>query len=383
MTSKYTSVDTPPLRIGITGQSGFMGTHLFNSLSRFPGKYKLLPFSDEFFTSDDTLRNWVSGCDVIVHLAALNRHCDPQVIYDTNLKLVCLLIAALEAATVAPQVIFSSSSQEEFDNSYGRSKRKGRELFLDWAKSNHGKFTGMVIPNVFGPFGHPYYNSVIATFCYQLTHNEQPKIETDALMKLIYIDELAEEFRKVIDMHTEKEYYSITHTSEKRVSEILRILMSFKEQYFEKGIIPGFHDRFELQLFNTFRCYMDIRNYFPVNLPLNIDNRGSFVETIKAETGGQTSVSITLPGIIRGQHFHTRKIERFVVICGKARIQLRRVGTSEVMDFELSGDTPSYVDMPVWYTHNIMNIGEDELYTLFWTNEMFDPNDPDTYFEKV
>ena len=159
--------------------------------------------------------------------------------------------------------------------------------------------------------------------------------------------------------------------------------MSFKTSYFEKGLFPELKDRFEINLFNTFRCYMDIARHFPVNLTMNTDERGSFVETVKTQLGGQVSFSTTKPGITRGNHFHTRKIERFAVIRGKARIQLRRIGTSEVMNFDLDGSQPGYVDMPVWYTHNITNTGTEELYTIFWINEFFDPNDPDTYYEIV
>ena len=128
---------------------------------------------------------------------------------------------------------------------------------------------------------------------------------------------------------------------------------------------------------------MDIPGHYPVKLSINTDDRGTFVETIKTQLGGQVSFSTTKPGITRGNHFHTRKIERFAVIKGKARIQLRRIGTNEVINFDLDGNEPSYVDMPIWYTHNITNTGEDELYTIFWINEFFDPNDPDTYFEEV
>jgi UDP-2-acetamido-2,6-beta-L-arabino-hexul-4-ose reductase len=151
----------------------------------------------------------------------------------------------------------------------------------------------------------------------------------------------------------------------------------------DKGVFPVLNDKFEVNLFNTFRCYMDIPNHYPVKLVMNTDDRGTFVETIKTGLGGQVSFSTTKPGITRGNHFHTRKIERFAVIKGKARIQLRRIGTDKVLDFELDGSEPSYVDMPIWYTHNITNVGDEELYTIFWINEFFNPDDPDTFFEKV
>ena len=168
-----------------------------------------------------------------------------------------------------------------------------------------------------------------------------------------------------------------------KVSEILTLLNSYKNQYQDQGEIPSLHSTFELNLFNTFRCYMDIQNHFPVKFTQHTDPRGSFVEVIRLEIGGQVSFSTTVPGITRGNHFHTRKIERFAVIKGKALIQLRKIGTDEVLNFYLDGDAPAYVDMPIWYTHNIKNIGDEVLYTNFWINEAYNPEDADTYFENV
>jgi UDP-2-acetamido-2,6-beta-L-arabino-hexul-4-ose reductase len=293
------------------------------------------------------------------------------------------LIDATEAEEVTPHIIFSSSTQEERDNIYGRSKKEGRKLFLHWAERHNAIFTGMVIPNVFGPFGNPYYNSVIATFSHQLTHGETPKIETDGTLKLIYVGELVQEIWKIIMEKRAESLYVLPHTAEAKVSEILSILENYRAQYFENNIIPEIHNRFELNLFNTFRSYFDVPGHYPVLLKKNSDNRGCFVETVKTSTGGQFSYSTTHPGITRGDHFHTRKIERFAVISGKAAIELRRIGTTEVLHFELDGKQPAFVDMPVWYTHNITNTGSDELLTLFWINEFFDPSDPDTFFEKV
>ena len=167
------------------------------------------------------------------------------------------------------------------------------------------------------------------------------------------------------------------------MTEILEQIKLYKTEYSDKGLFPSLNNKFEINLFNTFRCYMEISNHYPVKLVKNTDERGTFVETIKTGLGGQISFSTTKPGITRGNHFHIRKIERFAVIKGKARIQLRRIGTDKVLNFDLDGNEPAYVDMPIWYTHNITNVGDEELYTIFWINEFFDPNDPDTFFEKV
>lgn len=371
------------LKIGITGQNGFVGTHLFNTIGLQPEVYERIPFERYFFESEVALDAFVSQCDVIVHLAAVNRHNEAEVIYETNMNLVQLLVASLERTKSKAHVLISSSLQEERDNLYGKSKKEGRELLANWAEKNGALYTGMIIPNVFGPFGHPYYNSVVATFSHQLANGETPKIEVDGQLKLIYVGELVAEIINAINHKINDPKYTVNHTSEAKVSELLALLQDYKTTYQDQGQIPAINSTFELNLFNTFRCYMDIKNYFPVKFIQHTDSRGTFVEVIRLGVGGQVSFSTTVPGVTRGNHYHTRKIERFAVIKGKALIQLRRIGTNEVFDFYLDGEDPSYVDMPIWYTHNIKNIGNEILYTNFWINEFYDPNDPDTYFENV
>lgn len=380
------------LKIGITGQAGFVGTHLYNTLNLKKEDFQTIAFEDAFFQNESSLQDFVKQCDVIVHLAAMNRHNDAEVIYNTNIGLVKQLIAACEATDSKPHILFSSSTQEERDNLYGKSKKEGRELFEKWAERNQANFSGLVIPNVFGPFGHPYYNSVVATFCYQLTHNETPKIEVDGEIKLIYVGELVNHFIDKIKEHSVTRFNNtelhcetihVPHTSTIKVSDLLNKLITIKNNYFEKGEIPCLDTPFERNLFITFLCYIDYKSFYPFMLKKNTDNRGSFVETVKLNSGGQISFSTTVSGITRGNHFHTRKAERFAVIKGKALIELRKIGTDEVLSFELDGENPSFVDMPIWFTHNIKNIGEEELYTIFWINEHFDANDPDTFFEIV
>lgn len=370
------------IKIGVTGQAGFVGTHLYNFLGLQDGVERIA-FEDSYFNDENLLRTFAGKCDVIVHLAAMNRHNDPEVLYQTNITLVEKLISAMEAEHVIPHVIFSSSTQEERDNKYGQSKKEGRKRLLNWAEKHGALFTGMVIPNVFGPFGNPYYNSVIATFSHQLTHNEQPRIEVDGELRLIYVGELVAEIWKIINGKLFAPVYPIPHTSESKVSSLLALLENYKSKYFENAVLPAINTKFELNLFNTFRSYIDHSDHFPVLLKKHTDNRGSFVETVKTALGGQFSFSTTHAGITRGEHFHTRKIERFAVIQGKAVIELRRIGTEEVLHFELDSENPAFVDMPVWYTHNITNTGTDDLLTLFWINEFFNPDDPDTFFEKV
>ncbi len=380
------------LKIGITGQAGFIGFHLFNTIGLYPGKFERIPFEDAFFENESNLNAFVKQCDTIVHLAAMNRHNDPEVLYQTNISLVKKIISACENTNAKPHIIQSSSTQEERANPYGRSKKEGRELFEQWAVKNQARFTGLIIPNVFGPFGNPYYNSVVATFCHQLTHNEVPVIEVDNTIQLIYVGELVKFIvNKVLENNRVEnhikvpdfERIEIHQTKEIKVSGLLEKLKGYHENYFFKGFIPDLNISFERELFFTYLSYIDHASFFPFSLKRNTDNRGSFIEIIRPESGGQVSFSTTVPGITRGNHFHTRKVERFAVIKGKARIELRQIGSGQVFSFTLDGNDPSFVDMPVWFTHNITNTGDEDLYTIFWINEHFDSENPDTYFAEV
>jgi len=371
------------MKIGITGQAGFVGTHLFNTLGLYPEKYTRIPFEDAFFTDEHLLRKFVRSCDVIVHLAAVNRCPSEDELYQTNIRLVTQLIDAMEAEKVSPHVLFSSSTQEERDNIYGRSKREGRELLEAWAKRSKASFTGLVIPNVYGPFGKPYYNSFVATFAHQLTHGETPVIQTDVDVKLIYVGTLCDFIIQCVCAPVGIRRLEVPYDFERAVSDVLSLFERVKLQYVDQGVIPVLLDKHEVNLFNTFRSYCEIEKMFPRKLVQHADQRGTFVETLRLGIGGQVSFSATVPNVTRGNHYHTRKIERFTVIKGKARIQLRKIGTDEVLNLELDGEEPSYVDMPIWYTHNITNIGDEDLYTQFWINEWYDPKDGDTFQEPV
>ena len=373
------------LKVVITGQAGFVGTHLYNTLN-LDSKFSVIEFEDNFFQNQNKLEEIVKDVDVVVHLAAMNRHEDPQVIYDTNLLLVNKLISSCENTASKPHILFSSSSQESSDNLYGDSKLKGRELLEAWARKNEAIFTGMVIPNVFGSFGRPNYNSVVATFCHKVANNESPEIHVDSEVKLIYVNKLVDTIiAKIKNKESDPpsiERFVVPNQYNVKVSRILELINSFKTNYLGNGVFPDLSDSFNKDLFNTFRTYVN-ETHFPFYIEKHTDNRGSFVEIARTNSAGQFSFSTTVPGITRGNHYHTRKAERFAVIKGKARIQLRKIGTNDIINYYLDGEKPSFVDMPIWTTHNITNVGEYELVTLFWINEPYNQLDPDTYFEEV
>jgi UDP-2-acetamido-2,6-beta-L-arabino-hexul-4-ose reductase len=370
-------------KIGITGSNGFIGTHVYNVLSLHPDKYELIEIKQTHWDNVDHFYELINSCDAVIHLAGVNRHTNSDFIYDENIRLAELLVNILYKVKHPIQLIFSSSLQENTDTPYGKAKKKSRALFEKWSNDTGNIFWGCVIPNVFGPFGKPFYNSFVATFCYQLTHQATPEIQKDAIVPLLYVGDLVAEFEKLLQLPVGNAYQEITASKVMKVSDVLFRLHYFSDEYMGKGIIPDLQGIFDIQLFNTFRSYIPHEKLFPKMYVEHSDNRGAFVELIRLGMGGQVSFSTTLPGITRGNHFHTRKIERFSVIKGKAKMELKQYGSSEIHTSYLDGANPCYMDIPIWYYHNITNIGEDVLYTIFWISEQYNPDDADTYFEKL
>jgi len=369
------------MKIGITGMSGFAGSHLQDFLNT-KEDIEVLPFEDAFYEKPDLFIDFASKADVIVHLAGVNRD-EPEVIYKKNIELMEKLLEYVDASGNKPYILFSSTTQIERDNEYGRGKKKAMELLEKWVGKNDGSAVSMVLPNIFGDNGRPFYNSVVATFCHQVTHNDQPKIDVDGQLSMIYINDLVEDIYNLIQNKAGGHRIEFVKPRvDVKVSEILALLSKFKTFYYDKGMVPEIKSDFERDLYNTFITYMDDSDWRR-NLTLHSDDRGTFVEVFKMETQGQVSFSTTKPGITRGDHYHIRKNEKFCVVSGTAIIRLRRIGTDRVIEYNVSGDQPAWIEMPIYYTHNISNIGDTELVTLFWINEHFDPNDPDTYYEKV
>jgi len=368
-------------KIVITGVVGFMGSHLRDRFSR-EQDVEVPSFEDAWFSQPEKLQAVLAGSSTVVHLAAMNRGDDKE-IYATNIELVNKLIKAIDGLNARPHVIFSSSTQTALDNPYGRSKKEGERILEEWSKKSNAPVTVLTIPNVFGDRGRPFYNSVVATFCHLLTHGGQPQIQVDKEIGVIYINELTEIFwDKVKNPPAGFERADVRATATAKVTEILARLNYFKECFYVKKVVPAFVNNFEKNLYNTFLSYAEPADYEQA-LTLRTDERGGLFEVVKEDKGSQIFFSTTKPGIVRGNHYHTRKQEKFCVVKGEAIIRLRRIGTDKIIEYKVSGDKPVVVEMPIFYTHNIENVGSGELCTLFWTNELFNPNDSDTFFEKV
>jgi len=369
------------LSVGITGYTGFIGSHLVDRLSR-ESTIRVVPIDDELFSSVEQLKQAVAGCDCVVHLAGMNRGKEED-IYSTNIDLAKALVSSFEGNGQSPHLIFSSSILAGTDSAFGRSKKESCRIFEEWAKKNKAPASLLTIPNVFGDRGKPFYNSVVATFCHQLARGEKPKIIQDREVEFIYINDLIETMISAIRKPPKgANNYRIKGKKKIAVSALLSILERFRDQVFDHKVVPSLSEPFLVDLYNVFLSYLEEkdRTYQP---KINSDERGRLFEIIKLAQGGQVFFSTSRPGVIRGNHYHARKIERFCVVKGKAAIRLRRIGTDKIIEHMVDSDQPSFIDIPIFHAHHIENTGEGELETLFWCNELFDPNDTDTYPEEV
>ena len=365
------------MRVGITGSAGLLGWH-FRAFLLSKGHTEVSCANRETFTSPQKLQEFTKECDVIVHFAAKIRG-EPSDLISVNMDIAKHLIDACKQSKIKPHFIFASSIQALGDNPLGLPKKLCTEYFQTQMNEIGGKFTNLILPHVFGEFGKPFHNSVVSTFCFQLSNDESPKVIQDSKLNLLHAQRVADIIYEIIqEGRSGQENIGGTEIS---VTELLTKLKEIKSQY-EKHIIPPLHKDLDLDLFSTYRNFL-YPNKFPMTPLLRTDPRGSLFEVIKTHHGGQAFLSTTKPGITRGNHFHRRKFERFCVIKGKASIKMRRLFDDKILEFFVSGEMPQFVDIPTLYTHDITNTGTSELLTLFWTNEIFDPHNPDTITEKV
>lgn len=369
------------MKILISGYNGFLGRHLIRKLKCLKEEYDIEYLSKVDFESDK-LKKKISTNDIIFHFAGINRDINDDVVFKKNNSLNKLLLSALEEVKFKGKLLFTSSVQENSGTLYGKAKKDARLKFEEYSNSLGFKFYGIIAPNIFGPFCKPNYNSFIATFSSMLIEKQNPLIDKDKEVPLIYVGDFIDEIIKILNGDNEINLKkSLIYNY--NVSDILTKLKKFNDIYCKYGQIPSIDSHFDLCLFNTFRSYININSFFPRYHEEHNDERGSFSELSRVFSQGQTSFSITKKDVIRGNHFHTRKIERFSVIKGKAKIQLREILSDNKCEFIIDGGKPSYVDIPVWHTHNIQNIGDEDLITVFWINEHYNEDTSDTYLENV
>jgi len=367
------------MNILITGADGFIAKNLIEYL-RQENKHQLYLYTKK--DSDSILDAYLKEADFIFHLAGVNR---PQTIdefYEGNSNLTKKIVDILRKENKNTSILLSSSIQSSLDNDYGKSKREAETILLEYSKDMNANIFIYKLPNVFGKWSKPNYNSVISTWCNNVANNLAIKI-TDRSVKLslVYIDDVVESFLEKIESLENAKYFEIKPVYKKTLGEIEKLLYEFKENR-TSLIIPNVASGFERALYATYLSFLSTDD-FSYTIKGHRDTRGTFYEILKTLNSGQFSLSTTAPGITRGSHYHHTKNEKFLVVKGKALIQFRHILKDEVISYEVSDKKMEVVEMIPGYTHNIKNIGTEEMILFLWANENFNKDKPDTYFLEV
>lgn len=369
------------MKILVTGARGFLGKNLIAELKN--RGYKEI-FSCTRDTDKSLLDKYTKECEFVFHLAGVNRPKNESEFMDGNFGFTSELLDLLKKHNNKAPVLFSSSIQAERDNPYGRSKKAAEDLLFAYSEETGVKVLVYRLTNLFGKWSKPNYNSVVATFCYNIARDldiivNDPEVE----LELCYIDDVVEEFiRAMEDSPTIKGKYCVVPVTHKiKLGKLAEIIQSFK-QCRKNLIIPNMKDPLIKKLYSTYLSYLP-KDKFSYSLKMNVDNRGSFTEFIRTLERGQVSVNITKPGITKGNHWHHTKNEKFLVVSGEGLIRFRKIDSDEIIEYRVSGEKLEVVDIPPGYTHSITNVGNKDLVTIMWANECFDPEKPDTYYLEV
>lgn len=383
------------MNILVTGAKGFVGRNLVSQLHNIQsgkaGNYSLLNENLKIFEYDidsdpAELDVYCKNADFVFNLAGVNRPKDQSEFMKGNFGFASTLLDTLKRYDNKCPVMISSSTQATWDNPYGESKRAGEQLMFDYAKGTGSKVLVYRFPNVFGKWCRPNYNSAVATFCNNIANDLPIQVnDPTVVMNLVYVDDVVNELIAALNgkEHYEGNYGVVPVVHTITLGTIVDLLYSFKESR-QNLSVPDMSDAFTKKLYSTYLSYLPI-DQFSYPLKMNIDHRGSFTEIIRSDDRGQFSINITKPHIVKGNHWHHTKNEKFVAVSGEGVIRFRdmRQPDSEVIEYHVSGDKIEVIDIPTGYTHNIENTGETDLVTFIWCNECFDPNSPDTYFEEV
>lgn len=387
MRSKPTSrnwrrlLEPSKLHIGISGAAGFVGRHFIERINQ-NSQMEAMPCPRDIMDNVDLLSDFVTRCHAFVHLAAVNREKGNDV-YECNTAMAQHLATACQRGGSRPHVLFTSSIQRDRDNPYGRSKQAAEKALTKWATDSNASLSIFIVPNVYGAGCRPFYNSVVATFCHQLASGETPTVMQDEELELVWVNDLVDRMMQELCQPPDGvALRRIEGSARLRVTELLEILQGYREDFFERKIISNIADPMRASLYTTYLSYLNLDDHrHPAEV--RADNRGRLFEIVKLANGGQVFFSTTHPGVVRGDHYHRRKLEWFCVVQGEAVIRLRNIGETEIKEYRVSGQNPVFISIPVFYTHHIENVGQQDLLTMFWCNEVFDPSDADTYFEPV
>lgn len=368
----------------ITGARGFIGRNLTAQLQN-RGYENLLLFDVD--TDPALLAQYAGQAAFVFHLAGINRPTDPAEFYTGNRGFTEQLLALLQAAGNRCPIAVTSSTQAELENDYGRSKRQAEELIFDHAAAVGTRAYVFRLPGVFGKWCRPNYNSVVATFCYNAAHGLPLQVRDPAFtLPLAYVDDVAECLIRAMDGlvmadRSRRPICRVTPVYETTLGALAETIGSFAACRTTLAV-PDMADPLTSRLYSTYLSYLPT-DAFAYPLTMHADDRGSFTEFLRTANAGQVSVNISHPGIVKGNHWHHSKNEKFLVVHGRGLIRLRRVDSDEVIEYPVSGNRLQVVDIPTGYTHSIENVGDEDMVTVMWANEPFDPERPDTWFLPV
>jgi len=369
------------MKILVTGANGFIGKNLTAELRN--QQYEDI-YEYDIHTDPALLDEYCKEADFVFHLAGANRPQEQSEFMEINFGLTSILLETLKRHHNTCPIMVASSIQAALENSYGMSKKACENLLFLYGRETGAKVLVYRFPNVFGKWCRPNYNSVIATFCYNIANDLPIQVnDSDVMMNLVYINDVVDELIHALNgrHHKAGDYCEVPIIHFIRLGKIADLIRSFRESRNTLNV-PDMSDGFTKKLYSTYLSYLP-QDQLSYPLKMNIDSRGSFTEFIKTEGSGQVSVNIIKPGITKGNHWHHTKSEKFLVVSGKGVIRFREIGSGYVVQYHVRGENLEVVDIPIGYTHNIENIGETDLVTIMWANEQFDPYKPDTFLLEV
>lgn len=369
------------MNILITGAKGFIGKNLIAELKN-RGVNQIMEFTRD--GDPALLENYTKQCNFVFHLAGVNRPQNERDFIEGNYNFTSQLLELLKKNGNKAPIVTTSSIQAELNNPYGKSKKAMEDLLFQYQEETGVNVYVYRLPNVFGKWSKPNYNSVVATYCYNIARDLDIQIHNPTSeLTLCYIDDILEEFLQALNgnptVHGDYCIVPITHNI--LLGELASLITSFKEN--RKNLsIANMEDALTNKLYSTYLSFLPI-DQFAYDLKMNVDNRGSFTEFIRTPDRGQVSVNVSKPGITKGNHWHHTKNEKFLVVSGEGVIRFRKLDSDDIIEYQVSGEKLQVVDIPTGYTHSIVNIGETDLVTVMWVNECFDPVKPDTYYLEV
>lgn len=369
------------MNILITGAKGFVGRNLVAELKN-QGYENVFEYDSA--STKEELSEACKKADFVFHLAGVNRPQHEEEFMEGNFGFTSELLEYLKSAENTCPVLITSSIQATRANPYGQSKKAGEDLMFAYAEETGATVYVYRLANLFGKFSRPNYNSVVATFCHNIARDIEITVnDANAEIELCYIDDVLAEFLQALEGTPTKDgmFCTVPVTHKVTVGRLAEILTSFKASR-QNRFIPNMSDPLIKKLYSTYLSYLP-EDDFSYPLTMNIDERGSFTEFVKSPDRGQVSVNVSKPGIVKGNHWHHTKNEKFLVVSGEGLIQFRLIDGDEVIEYRVSGDKLEVVDIPTGYTHNIINVGETDMITIMWANEPFDKDNPDTYYLEV